>query len=287
MNERDWLLLKVLMEEKSITQTAKRLFFSQPALSARIRQIEKEFGCQIVIRDTKGITLTTEGELLGQYAQQSIRELQRIKDCIDNVHSDIQGTLRIGCSNIYAKYKLPTILKEFAAKYPKVDIQLVTGLSQRVYHAVLSGQIHLGIIRGEYSWVGERKLLHEDYYCVVSAQDIDIDKLPSLPLIRHKTDKPLQMALDTWWFSRFKEPPRVSMEVDGLDVCIQMVAHGLGYSLLSELCVGETGNLKFARLQFPDDSNMTRKTWAIMHEETKKNRLVGVFYEFLEDHNQI
>lgn len=287
MNERDWNLLKVLMEEKSITQTAKRLFFSQPALSARIRQIEKDFDCQIVIRDTKGITLTPEGELLGRYAQKALLDLQQIKDRIDNVHTDIRGTLRIGCSNIYAKYKLPAILKTFSELHPHVDIHLVTGLSQRIYDYILSGQIHLGIVRGDYSWVGERQLLAEDSYCVVSARPINIAQLPSLPLIKHTTDKPLQGSLNSWWFSKFKEPPQVSMEVDGLDVCIQMVSHGLGYALLSEMCAEGNSSLNFEKLKFADGTALTRKTWALLHEETKQNRLVNVFYEFLKSSSQI
>lgn len=61
MNSSDIDLFKTLYEEKNITHTAKRLFISQPALSHRLRNLEKEFDCTLVLRQPRGITFTPEG----------------------------------------------------------------------------------------------------------------------------------------------------------------------------------------------------------------------------------
>lgn len=54
MNERDWHILKVLHEHRNITKTAQSLYISQPSLTKRIQQIEKEFNLKIVERGTRG-----------------------------------------------------------------------------------------------------------------------------------------------------------------------------------------------------------------------------------------
>jgi len=68
MNERDWELLRVLYEVKSITRAADRLFITQPALSIRLKNIESYFNTTLVIRNKKGIQFTSEGEFLAKKA---------------------------------------------------------------------------------------------------------------------------------------------------------------------------------------------------------------------------
>ncbi|RBN36768.1 LysR family transcriptional regulator, partial [Priestia megaterium] len=55
MDDRDWLILQVLYREKNITKAAKELFISQPALTHRLQQMEKEFHVQIVNRGRRGV----------------------------------------------------------------------------------------------------------------------------------------------------------------------------------------------------------------------------------------
>ena len=47
-----------LAEENNITYAARRLFMTQPALSERIKKLEKEFNCPIINRQTRGVEFT-------------------------------------------------------------------------------------------------------------------------------------------------------------------------------------------------------------------------------------
>jgi DNA-binding transcriptional LysR family regulator len=284
MDEKDWHILEILMEEQSITQTAKRLFFSQPSLSGKIKQIEKEFGCEIVIREPRGITFTAQGKILARYAAHFRSEMQQIKEDINNTNKEVCGVLSIGCSNIFAKYLLPSILKKFLERYPRVDIHVKTGLSQEIYNQIFNGHIQIGIIRGNYPWSGKKLILQKDPFCIVNLHPININNLPKLPLIHRHTDKPLQTSINNWWMAHFKEPPYMHMEVDSLDSCIQMVTEGLGYAILSELSIKESPLLWSERLTFSDKTLLTRTTWAYLHEKHKGNRLVETFYDFLENY---
>ena len=60
MDDKDFVLLKTLYEEKNITHTAKRLFMSQPALSDRLKKLEQEFGCTLFIHSEPNILADNE-----------------------------------------------------------------------------------------------------------------------------------------------------------------------------------------------------------------------------------
>ena len=61
MEERDWLIIKTLYEQKNVTKTAEKLYLSQPTLTARIKHIENALGTKLLYRGNKGITFTDTG----------------------------------------------------------------------------------------------------------------------------------------------------------------------------------------------------------------------------------
>ena len=99
MDQKDWKILKLLHEEKNITKTSERLFVSQPSLSYRLKNIEKEMGTRIIFKTKTGVEFTSEGEFLVQYAIKMLHELQVVKDNINNMSEEISGTLKIGVSS--------------------------------------------------------------------------------------------------------------------------------------------------------------------------------------------
>jgi len=99
MDDRDWLILQVLYREKNITKAAKELFISQPALTHRLQQMEKEFHVQIVNRGRRGVQFTPQGEYLVKCAEEMLLTLQKIKENVLNMDDQLTGTLRLGVSN--------------------------------------------------------------------------------------------------------------------------------------------------------------------------------------------
>src|SRR5690625_5919121 len=75
MNENDCSILVVLDRERNMTKAASKLFISQPALTYRLRQIEKNFNIQIFEREKSGLIPTPEGELIVQYARDNLQQL--------------------------------------------------------------------------------------------------------------------------------------------------------------------------------------------------------------------
>lgn len=63
----------------SITEAARQLFISQPSLSAAIKEVENEFGIEIFIRTSKGISLSTDGIEFLSYARQVVEQTELLE----------------------------------------------------------------------------------------------------------------------------------------------------------------------------------------------------------------
>ena len=191
MNDNDWLLLKTLYEERNITKAAKKLFISQPALSSRIQKIEAELGCSIIIRLSRGIEFTAEGEVVVQYAIDELFHLKTLKESLADMADVHRGILKFGCSNVFAKYHLPSLLSDFQTEYPLIELNVKTGYSQNLYRDFLHKELQLVIVRGNHKWGEQKQLLWRESLCIFSSEPIDLERLPTMNLIHYNTDAPL------------------------------------------------------------------------------------------------
>ncbi|SDG83712.1 DNA-binding transcriptional regulator, LysR family [Planococcus glaciei] len=282
MNERDWLILKVLYEKKNITKTAESLYISQPSLTKRIQQIEQEYGRTLVVRGAKGVQFTTEGEYLAKCADEMLERLYRIKDHILSMGEEVSGTLRLGVSNYITRHKLPVLLRLFGEQFPKVNYKVHTGWSRDVFNLVYNQEVHAGIVRGDYNWPGPKHLLFEENLCIVSKEKIGLHDLPSLPRIEYETDSLLKKMIDHWWSGTFSKPPLLGMEVDKADTCKEMVLNGLGYGILPSVLVEHSEGLHQINLKDEFGNPLVRRTWLLYHEEALQSKAAKEFIQFVQ-----
>ena len=284
MDDKDWLILKVISEEKKITKAAERLYISQPALTYRLRNLEKEFGAQIFIRNPNGVHLTPQGEYLLTYANAMLLQFQKTKEHIQNMEHKIQGTLRLGCSSIFAHYELPQILRGFLEKYPDVEISLKTGLSRIVNRLLLKEEVSIAIIRGDYHWSEEKLLILEEPLCLVSSKPIKFEELPHEPQINYMTDSSLKPLVEEWWRESFSQPPLVTMDVDSMDTCRQLVVNGLGWAILPKIGLGQHHNLYTKELHWRNGDPITRRTWMMYPTAATELSTVRAFVEYTKEY---
>ncbi|MFJ8246767.1 LysR family transcriptional regulator [Peribacillus asahii] len=282
MDERDWTILKVLYEKKNITKTAESLYLSQPALTKKIQQIEKEYQVVIVKRGTKGVHFTPQGEYLVQCADEMLYRLQQIKDTVSNMDEEVSGTLRLGVSNYITRHKLPNLLKLFREQFPKVNYKVTTGWSRDVFNLVYNRDVHIGMVRGDYQWSDSKILLFEENLCVTSLEKIELRDLPSLPRIEYETDALLKTMIDNWWRGEFSQPPFIGMEVDKADTCKEMILNGLGYGILPSVLVQEHQNLNRIILKDRRGDPIVRRTWMLYPKEYLEIKVVKEFIEFVK-----
>jgi DNA-binding transcriptional LysR family regulator len=287
LDEKDWVALRILYEEKNISRAAERLYISQPALTYRLKNLEKEFGTSIFFKIKGGIEFTSEGIHLASYAEEMIKKLQKTKDYMLNMQNEVRGTLRLGVSSNFAQYKLPKILKKFSINYPLVQFNVNTGWSTEIMNLLDSANVQLGILRGNYEWYGIKTLLHKERLCLISKTEVDLENLPNLPFINYKTDSSLKGLINGWWNDRFSEPPLVTMETDRQETCKEMVKNSLGVSILPEICMQPSDDLYTYGLSYKNGEPVLRNTWLMYNEESLKLSSVKNFIDFLNSNPNI
>ena len=290
MDYRDWEILKVLYSQKNLTKAARLLFITQPALTNRLKHMQEELGVKIVTRESRGIHFTPQGEYLVHCAEEALAHYQKIKENVLNMSHDesnvIVGTLKLGVSNFFANYELPYILKLFKMRYPHVEFKVITGWSKDVTQLIHNKDVHIGFVRGNYGCRGLlRNLLFEETICIASKEKIDITDLPHLPRIDYKGDYLLKSLIDNWWAENYAEAPFISIEVDQVDTCKEMVINGLGYGILSSRMFTEVEELYKVDLTDQTGKSILRKTWMYYHEESLEWNVVEAFVNFIENFN--
>ncbi|MFD0681147.1 MULTISPECIES: LysR family transcriptional regulator [unclassified Paenibacillus] len=282
MDISDWEIIKVLAKEKNITKTAENLYISQPALTKRIQQIESEFGVQLVQRGRRGVHFTPEGEYMALYAEEMLTRYRQMKDTISNMQKTVTGTLRVGASNYFTRFKLPRILKLYKERYPNVEFQVKSGWGSEIYNLVYNQEVHVAFIRGNYEWNDKKHLISEENLCVASSIPIHLNDLPRLPRIVYQADNKFRQWVNQWWYRNYSVPPYIGMEVDKSDTCKEMVLNGLGYAILARSVLDDSVGLHTIDLTDQDGVPLKRETWMFYQDDFLKLNVLRTFVEFVE-----
>ncbi|MEN6413965.1 MAG: LysR family transcriptional regulator [Veillonellales bacterium] len=283
MEDRDWLIVRTLHQQKNITKTAQALFISQPAMTARLRHIETEFGVKIVQRTTKGVQFTPEGDFLAKSAAKILAEMRDIKNEVMNLSSAVAGTLTIGASNYLTTYTLPYLLRLFKQQHPNVEFKVTTTWSKDVFSLAYNQNVHVGFVSIDYGGFNEKHLLYEEPICIASVNQVNLEELPFLPRIDYQTDHLLKAQIDKWWRENFSHPPSVSMQVDKVATCKEMVRFGLGYAIMPSRICDDVQGIQKINLTDKTGNELTRKTWMIYNQESAAINLVRIFVDFVKN----
>ena len=114
-----------IAEFGSMTRAASRLFMTQSAISMQIKRLETSLGLSVFERSAQGMTTTSEGEQLLQFANQMLALNDEAMGRLTS--PDYEGVIRIGapCDVIYPH--IPGILKEFSRDFPRVQLRFSSG----------------------------------------------------------------------------------------------------------------------------------------------------------------
>ncbi|TVY11686.1 LysR family transcriptional regulator [Paenibacillus cremeus] len=297
MNEKDCLMLQFISEEQNLTKAAERLFITQPALTYRLQQIEKDFGVPIITKNTRGVKLTPEGEYLVKYAQKNLIELRNTKDYLVSMRNEVTGNLRIGVFSYFGLHSLPPLLRNFLNAHPNVQINVHTGLSDEIFELLQLEEIHLAIVRGDFHWFDQKYLVHEGYISVISQERIELEQLPKLPRINYKVPKltgkssstyvqshsSLSRTIEEWWYERFNVPPFITMQVDTYETCKEMVKNGLGYAIIPSMFVKPDEKLHQIPLVWNNGEPIKRDTLMLYREASLQYTVVNRFISYIKN----
>lgn len=287
MSFSDLQLLVVLAQESNMRKAAERLFVSQPALSQRLQNIEKQWGTKMFIRTQKGLLLTASGEIVIKFANEMLEKQERVQDEIRGLDTEVHGTLKIACASIVGQNWLPKVLKEFVNTYPNAKISLITGWSSEILKALYEGEVHIGITRGGTEWKGSKLHLFKDSLYLVDKEIRQIEEVleTDRPFIQFKSDSNYYQEIQDWWHRQFQTVPRRTIVVDQIETCKQMTYNGIGYAILPAITLsGSERDIYKIPLEDEQGAPIKRDTWLLGYESTFELRQVKAFIEIAEQY---
>lgn len=238
-------------EKKNFSRAAKAMFLTQPTVSAHISGLEKELNTRLLIRNTKDVELSEEGERLYEYAKQiTLLTEQIVQEFGSEPDVEEQSTVTIAASTVPAQYLLPEILAKFRQRYPKEQFQILESDSTGVVEQVAARTVDIGLTGTELSKKHCEFLpFYEDDLIVITPnteqfrrrkqgkEDTVLEWLRSEPLImreegsgtRKETMKILQQL------GLRIEGLNVIASVENPEIIKRSVSSGMGISVLSAL----------------------------------------------------
>ena len=130
----------------NISRAAKELYISQPAISKAIGKLEESLGTRRVLRNSRGVQLTPEGNVLFQHVAAAFDSLSRGEKELKRIHDFHIGQLKIGVSNTLCKYVLLPYLKSFVEKYPHVNITIESQSTAHTLEMLEARKIDIGLV---------------------------------------------------------------------------------------------------------------------------------------------
>lgn len=283
-------IIVALAEEGNMRKAAERLFLSQPALSQRLRSIEKTWRKKLFIRSQKGLEPTSAGELVIEFAKATIQAQEETFEAIAALENKVHGTLKIACATIVGQTWLPQVLKEYVEKYPDAKISLMTGWSSEIVKVLHEGEAHVGIVRGHVDWNSEKRYLFRDQLYLVDKliENIEDVATSQRPFIQFKSDSTYYMEIERWWQKHFSQHPGRQITVDQIETCKQLALNGIGYAILPSITLsGEEDVHMIPLVNQEEEFELTRDTWLIGYESAFELKQVEAFAQVVMKHAEI
>ncbi len=131
---------------QSITLAAEALSLSQPAVSQAVKNLENALGSQLFVRTSKGVRLTTEGEVLYSYIKRGYETIllgeKKYKEMLDLE----SGEIRIGASDMTLQFYLLSYLEQFHEAYPKIKVTVTNAPTPETLRHLQDGKIDFGVV---------------------------------------------------------------------------------------------------------------------------------------------
>lgn len=230
MNIKQAKYIKTIAECGTVTAAAKQLYVSQPSLSQMLHQVEDELGLPIFDRSVSPFRLTYAGEKYIQAADRILAANSQLEMQIRELKQENSGRIRLGVSVSRAMQILPTVIPQFLALYPDVQIDLTECGSAGLEELLVSGQIDLAL--AAIDPVGRNisyELIEREIVGILAAKDSRLaQRLPSgtpIAMTDVKGEKFVALSKDhssriiqDKLFRKYDFNPRIILETDSMDL---------------------------------------------------------------------
>lgn len=133
-----------VVDTGSVTETARRLGRTQPAITLQLQRLEELTGKVLFQPESRRMTLTPEGDLVLNYAKSILRLHDELLSRLSS--PEIEGHVTLGTPDLYAAYVLPSILGVFKKAFPRIQVELRCALSTPLVGLVQRGDVEIALV---------------------------------------------------------------------------------------------------------------------------------------------
>lgn len=148
MEVRDLQVFISVAKHLNYTRAGEEVHLSQPSVSVRIKQLERELGVKLFEQLGKKVALTEAGQLLVSYAHRVIAAIEDAEHAIKDLQGLQRGSLRIGASTTPGMYIVPRTIARFKQLYPHVDLHLGIKDTREIEEGVIRNEFDFGFVGG-------------------------------------------------------------------------------------------------------------------------------------------
>lgn len=252
----------VVAKCKNISHAAEELYISQPAVSKSIKTLEKTLNIKLFNRNSKGVSLTKEGEMFFKYIKNAFREISLGEDELNKLKTKESGIINLGVSTVLGKnYFLPK-LEKFITEYPNFKIQIINKHTEDELELINENKLELAIVcepiledmiefikleEARDIFVASKNYLEKNHICSMN----DLFDKGSFMLL--ESDNVTRRHIDNYFYNQgIAIVPEI--EASNMDFLIECSKIGLGItSVLSSFVQKDLkdGNLVEIHLDYP------------------------------------
>jgi DNA-binding transcriptional LysR family regulator len=236
-----------VVQEKSFSKAASRVFRTQPAVSIAIRRLEQEIGLPLLERSQKTPVLTEAGQVVFDYAQRILGLRDEVGQAIQDLQHLKSGRVRVGANESTSLYLLPELILSFREQYPDVKVEIYRQVSSRLPRELLDRNIDLGLMAFE---PVDRELeafpvLKDELVLIMSPKHplagrsvVKVKELGQEPFVAHNVNSGSRAkVIDT--FARQHTPLNITLELATIETIKRFVQKRVGLAFVPRMCVRE------------------------------------------------
>ena len=285
MDEKDLEVLRVLIDTPNITKAARELFTTQPSLTRRIQKIEEDLGCELFARSKKGLTALPAFERLMPTLKRAAQTMEDLREEARAASGVVAGKLKLGVSINYARYTLPPLLRQYMRTYPNVSVQLSANHSPIIFSELQRCDTAVAVLRGDLPWDEGDIILSREPVCLVRSVSSLDTPLEEMPYISRRSDLGMESDYSRWRAENglLEREQKNQLTLNDSATILALIREGLGWSLISEICITDLDGLRAQPVFFKDGTPFERTTHLLWREEASRLPQVRAFIDMLSE----
>lgn len=226
---------------QNFTKAAHVLLSSQPSVTRCIQNLENELGCRLFIRSKRGVTLTSEGELLYHRVGPAYESILKAEEELNNTVSLHGGSIHIGATETALRCFLLEKLSFFHSQHPDVRVRITTYTTAQAVSDLWEGKIDVAIVVAPISVEPPLKatsvrLVHDCLIAGTQFSNLRGRKISLKETVKYPIVCLASSTLAYHFFENFYASHGLALKPDieltTADLILPMVEHNLGLGLL-------------------------------------------------------